>query len=121
MKRLDERVHQAVREGRLTPAAGELWFSTKEEAMGDYELKAVLGDEVRVEEVFGDDRNMPERIVPLMVGEGATPAQVTDADAALAAIPLILNRAVDDEVWAKGRITLTNLKTGVVVREMEAK
>jgi hypothetical protein len=96
-------------------------YVRREPTSAAYELRAVLGDQTRVEEVFGDDRNMPDEIVPLMVHEGAEEWQQADSDAALTAIAIVMNRAVEDEVWAKGHITLTHVKTGRLVREMPAK
>lgn len=89
--------------------------------MPEYLLRAEYRGEVREETVYGDDRNMPDQIVPLMVHDGAEKWEVADSDAAMSAIPVVMNRASTDEVWAKGHITLTNVKTGRIVKEMPAK
>lgn len=88
--------------------------------MSEYLLRAEWDGQVREETIYGDDRNMDAKIVPLMVHEDAEAWEVADSDAALSAIPRVMNLASSDPVWAKGRVTLTNMKTGRLVREMPA-
>lgn len=96
-----------------------------EDVTNVYQLRAELDGETRIESVYGDARNMPEKIVPLMVHEGAEEWEVADADASMSSIARILNLAAGDDedarIWAKGEITLTNVKTGRVVTTMPAK
>lgn len=87
----------------------------------EYELRAELDGEVRVETVYGDHRNMDPKIVPLMVHPDAKEWEIADADASLSAIPVVMNRAYEDEVWAKGTVTITHVKTGRIVRTMDSK
>ncbi len=46
---------------------------------------------------------------------------VNDAEAMLAGIAHILNKAIESEIWRRGRITLTNLRTNHLVNEMKEK
>lgn len=89
--------------------------------MSEYLLRAELDGEVREETIYGDDRNMDAKVVPVMVHADAEQWEVADADASLTAIPRIMNLACEDPVWANGHIQLINVKTGRVVREMAAK
>jgi hypothetical protein len=88
--------------------------------MESYKLTATLGGRRRSARVTGDHRNMDPKIVPLFVHEGATEEEIADADASMSAMPIILNRAFKDEVWAKGRIVLAH-SSGRIVKTMDAK
>lgn len=94
--------------------------ATREETRRRYFLRAELDGLTKEAVVYGDARNMEPRIVPLMVRPDATEQEIADADASMSAQPIILNRAVNDPVWARGKITLADA-TGRVVREMPAK
>lgn len=87
--------------------------------MPEYVLRAEYNGITKIEEIWGNANNMPKKIWALMVGENATELEVQDADAAISAIPRILNLAKEDEIWAKGRITIE--RDGVVVKEMPGK
>lgn len=85
-----------------------------------YTLTAKHGGKTRRATVYGRADNMDPKIVPLMVHDGATEQEIADADAAMSAIPLIMDRASGDEIWAKGSIVL-RCEDGRVVKTMDAK
>lgn len=88
--------------------------------METYTLTAKLGGKKRRTTVYGDHRNMDPKIVPLFVHEGATEEEIADADAAMSAMPVILRKASNDPVWARGEIVLAH-SSGRVVKTMAAK
>jgi len=67
--------------------------------MSVYQLQAKLGNRTSTMKFVEDDDN----------------------DAMLSAICKILDRAISDDLWAKGRIRLTNRTTKQLVSEMASK
>lgn len=67
--------------------------------MSDYQLQAKLGNRTSTMRFVEDN----------------------DSDAMLSAICKILDKAINDDLWAKGRIRLTNRTTKELVSDMGSK